>query len=280
MIFQISRYFLLTAILFLFSNCEKVDYFETNSETFDITPKALVHAASGDTNFAEQSLEAVDFGFSILDGIEVDIQISEDNTLWLSHDSKVKATNDIELGYFCKVPDYKIEAIYNANGSSYYTKLDSVFTLMNKKYPDKHISLDIKRPFKISAYSSYDAIYENISDMVLKYGLEGKVLIESSSKYLLKQFVAGKANIETYYFCLGDFDKGVAEAIYNNFTGISFKINSYDILNRSLIETLHSAGLKIQVFYTNEVHDIKRLHSYGVDFMQTDNLEFYSALKD
>ncbi len=268
------------AFPFLFSKCEKVDYFPISSKTTIIIPKAIVHAASGDARFAEQSLEAVDFGFSVLDGIEVDIQISANNTLWLSHNSIVKNTNEIEIGYFGNVPDYKIEAIYNIDGTPYYTRLDAVLKLMNNKYPGKYISLDIKRPHKISAYSSYDAMFASISQMVVKYDLESKVLIESSSKYLLKQFSEGKANIETYYFCLGDFDKGVAEAIYNNFTGISFKINSYDVLSKSLIETMHAAGLKIEVFYTNEENDIKRLHSFGVDFMQTDNLGFYSALEN
>ncbi|MBN1118718.1 MAG: glycerophosphodiester phosphodiesterase [Bacteroidales bacterium] len=265
------------SIVFLISACEKVIYFDERF-LYSENPRALVHAASGDAEFPGQTMEAINYGFSILDGIEVDIQISQDNTLWLSHDSEVLDSSGKSLGDFASTEDEVIKSISDSTHNFYYTPLDSVLKAMSQMWPDKYISLDIKRPSKIYTLSSYRSIASEIIRMVEEYELEEHVLVESSSTYLLKLLNKSEYGIQTYFFCMGDFDKGVAEAKLNELTGISFKINSFDQLTDELVNLLHSSGLKIEAFYANEPEDIKRLYNYGVDFLQTDNLEYYSHI--
>lgn len=265
-------------ITLLTSGCEKIEYFDKGYIIPHAT-QALAHAASGDYKFPGQTIEAVNFGFRSFDGIEVDIQTSKNYTLWLSHDNVVYNCEGKDLGKFISTEDNTITDIFNKDSTFYYVKLDSVFQIMSEKWPEKYISLDIKRPYQLIPFSSYNSIADEIKSLVEKYELSGHVLIESSSTYLLKRLNDPANGIQTYYFCLGDFDKGVAEAKLNDLTGISFKINSYDELNGSLIELLHSSGLKIQVFYANEPADIVDLNVIGVDFMQTDNLDFYTILE-
>lgn len=264
-------------LVFTILSCDKVSYFEERYPYIE-TPRALAHAACGDASYPNQTIEAINYGCSVLDGIEVDIQLSKDNTLWLSHDSEVIDENGIELGSFDNTTDEEIEDIVNSDSNYYYTRLDSALKFLSTNWPGKFVSLDIKRPEKLFTNNSYDLIADEIIRMVETYKLEGKVLIESSSNYLLDKLSSTDFQIETYFFCMGDFDKGVAEAHLNGYTGISFKINSYDELSAELVDLLHASGLKMQAFYVNEVSDIRELHSYGIDFMQTDNTDFYPVL--
>lgn len=273
-------YFIILSIASIaFLSCEKIVYFDDRYAIEDVYSRALVHSASGDEVFAGQTIEAVAFGFSCLDGVEVDIQLSKDNTLWLNHDSKVYDAYNNNLGSFSIITDEIIQNIYNYDSTYYYSTLDTVFYLMSRKYPEKFISLDVKRPTKILTYNSYNIIASEIINLIQKYNLQGHVLVESSSNYFLKKLNNPEFGIQTYYFCLGDFDKGVTEAISDGFTGISFKINSYDELNEQLINLLHSSGLKIQAFYANEPKDIINMLSFGVDYLQTDNLDFYTIVE-
>ena len=49
-----------------------------------------MHRGNGfNTDFVQNTLPAAEYGLSVLDGIELDIQLSKDGTLWLDHDNEV-----------------------------------------------------------------------------------------------------------------------------------------------------------------------------------------------
>lgn len=264
-------------LLPLIFSCEKITYY-SHSNNISTSSKALVHAASGASGFEHETFDAVKFGLAALDGIEVDIQQSKDGTLWLSHDSKVFDENGNETRLFVNTSDNDLEQILSSDSTFYYTRLETVFQYLWQNNIKKHISLDVKRPIELITNDNYKEIAANIINMADKFKLENQVLIESSSEFFLKQFNGNSLGIETYYFCLGDFDKGASIAIEKGFTGISFKYNSKDDVSQELIELLHEYGLKMQIFYVNEPEVIEELYGYEIDFLQTDNLDFYSHI--
>ena len=66
-------------VLLVFSNsCEKIKYYP-DKEYQEVTTMILAHRAGGGEHspYEENSLEAAQYGLSLVDGLEVDIQISK-----------------------------------------------------------------------------------------------------------------------------------------------------------------------------------------------------------
>ena len=60
-----------------------------------------MHRGNGfNTDFIPNTLPAAEYGLSVMDGIELDIQISEDGTLWLDHDNEVHDCDGTMLDVF------------------------------------------------------------------------------------------------------------------------------------------------------------------------------------
>ncbi len=75
-------YIIFLAILLLYSgSCEKISYLPDNPFS-GIPTKVLMHRGNGfNDNLLPNTLAAAEFGLSVLDGVELDIQLSKDGTL-------------------------------------------------------------------------------------------------------------------------------------------------------------------------------------------------------
>lgn len=104
-----------------------------------------MHRGCGDnTDFVENTISAAEYGLTKMDGIELDIQMSKDGTLWLDHDNEVHDCDGNVVGCFQELTDQQIKGAAECDGVVRYHTLESVFELMSAKYPDSYISLDIK----------------------------------------------------------------------------------------------------------------------------------------
>lgn len=122
---------LIASIMFLLlGSCERIDYIPDNPICGKPT-RVLMHKGCGSNpNFTENTYEAAAYGLSLLDGIELDIQISKDGTLWLDHNNQVLDCNENVIGCFQEMTDYEIIAAAECDGVSRYHTLESVFKLM------------------------------------------------------------------------------------------------------------------------------------------------------
>ena len=105
----------------------------------------LGHRGNGNkSDLEENSIAAIDYGMSKLDGVEVDIQLSRDTTLWLFHDFDIQNCNQ-EPVPFAQLTDEEIEEIVACNNLQLAT-LDSLIRFLeNRDYGEKkYISLDLK----------------------------------------------------------------------------------------------------------------------------------------
>jgi glycerophosphoryl diester phosphodiesterase len=254
--------------------CEKIEYAIDNPIT-GLPTRVLMHRGNGyNTDYIPNTLPAAEFGLSVLDGIELDIQLSEDGTLWLDHDNEVHDCDGNVVGCFQNMTDAEITSYTECNGIIKYYTLESIFELMASEYPDAFISLDIKGQYcKISSTQELmHQMAESVLALVGKYNMQGKVLVESSSLEFLTE-LDNQSYVGQCVISLGDVDEGLANAAATKARGISLEFGMEEI-NADVVTLIHNKGYGLVVWVVNEPEDIKSIWDSQPDFIQTDNADF------
>lgn len=269
-----NRIIVFTLLLFSIGSCEKINY-SVDNPVAGLPTSVLMHMGSGDNpDIIPNTLIAAEFGLSILDGIELDIQISGDGTLWLDHDNEVHDCDENIIGCFQELTDDEIREHEKCNGVIRYNTLESVFELMSSEYPESYISLDVKGQYceVISTPGIMRQMADAIIDLTISYKMEHKVLVESSSLAIMdeldNQDIIGQCVIS-----LGDIDKGIADANATKARGISLKYGEEE-LNADVVSLIHNIGYGLIVWVINEPEDIVDVWNSKPDFIQTDNADF------
>lgn len=277
---KLCRYYIIFVLIIIVSSaCEKINYFD-DREDISCSTRILLHKGKGfHPDFFENTLEGAKYGLAHFDGIEVDIAVSKEGTIWLSHNNRVKDEYGNEKDYFFETSDKTITSIQNENTGFHYSRLEDILLYMSENTPGKYISIDTKRPHLLFTRDEYRAISDAIKGFVEKYdNLKGYILVEADCCYFLN-WLTGADGIETYYSTLGDFDKGMSMAYQNGYSGIVFQYGREDDLSPEVIDLTHKKGLRMQIYCINEPSVIGKVIPYNVDFIQTDNIDFYDFLK-
>ena len=235
----------------------------------------MMHRGKGDNpDLVENTFEAAKYGLSILDGIELDIQMSKDGTLWLDHDNEVHDCKGAVLGCFQEMTDNQINEAAECDGTIRYHTLESVFEVMVAEYPDSYISLDIKGQYCqiLNTPDIMQRMGEAVINLVSKYKLDYHVLVESNSLAFLK-VLKDQNNIGQCVISLGDIDKGMADANYTDARGISLKYGIEE-LDADVVSLIHRTGYGLVVWLINAPADIDKVWKSHPDFIQTDNPDF------
>lgn len=269
---------ILALFLLILANtaCEKIIY-DVDNPISGIPTKILMHKGCGSDNqdILPNTLAAAEYGFSLFDGVELDIQYSYDGTLWLDHDNEVYDCDGNPVGCFQELSDDEIQAFAECDGTVRYNTLESVFQLMKSNYPESYISLDIKGQYCeiLNTPDIMRHMAESVIELVKKYQLDYHVLIESSSLAFLQtienQNVIGQCVIDVS----GDIDEAIANARYTNARGISLKYG-IETFNAEVADLIHKKGYGIMLWYINKPEDIQNAWTAQPDFVQTDNPDF------
>lgn len=266
--------YLLCLFTFGFLSCEKVNYYD--DKPFDYEPtSALAHRGGGTDSLRDNSYESCINALSITDGIEVDVQLSKDRTIWLSHNSKVVGC-DGELNCFAETRDVTIESITTCNGTNYaYTKLGDVMNYMDQHNIRKYISIDMKA-WKPCSGNSLDiegemrAEVEEVIKLGEKYNLAPCLLFENDLPSVLNWAKQKNNSVKTFITSYGDYEKGMLQALKNNLDGISYKSHFKDVLDPAKINLLHKKGIRLMAWNIPDSTYIQFLKSIDVDFIQID----------
>jgi glycerophosphoryl diester phosphodiesterase len=260
---------------------QKGETFSDDPVDFEFT-RVLAHRGGGLFDGNPNTFEAVVYGLEHYDGIEVDIQMSSNNTIWLSHDADIEACGTYVGGCFNYTSDDQIVKIDSCSGfTRNYTRLDDVLAFMQKNHPEKYISLDAKffdgcspSVFDINAmYRYYHTEFLQVSAMLQKYNMVDRTLIESEIPQFLDLFVETDQKYHEYISILTDYDKGSVTALQKNYDGISFKNDSSNSISSDYIDLMHQKGLRIQIWTTLDslqLADAKKIHP---DFIQSEVFE-------
>jgi glycerophosphoryl diester phosphodiesterase len=250
--------------------CEKIEYLPDNPFN-GIPTKELMHRGNGfNTDFTQNTLPAAAYGLSVLDGIELDIQLSKDGTLWLDHDNEVHDCDGNTVGCFQTLTDNEILSYATCNDTLRYHPLESVFELMASEYPDSYISLDIKGQYcEIkNSVETMRQMAHSVLDLVDKYNMQNKVLVESSSPEFLQE-LDNQNSVGQCFIEFGDVDEGLANAAAIKAKGISLEYGVEEV-NADVVSLIHNKGYGLILWTINDSADIKSVWSYKPDFIETD----------
>lgn len=270
-------------LVFIFINlsCNKIHYYP-DKEFSKVTTKFLMHRGGGNSGFKENTFKAAHFGLERLDGIEIDIQISKDRTIWLSHNYELVACGNFAKNCFPETKDFDIFSLDSCLKTTDFTMLEDVFKLVQDSFPNKYISLDVKAwyPCHVNSLNVTDGLNimaEEIIRLKKKYNRINKIMVESETATFLSYIKEKSPDIETYLTTLGDFERGVLLALKAGYTGLSFKYQFKEVISIEHIKMIRKKGLKIQLWTINNLADLKEAYLINPDFIQTDE---YSLVED
>jgi glycerophosphoryl diester phosphodiesterase len=270
-----NRIILLLVVL-AFQNCSKVDYVPDNPFN-GIPTKVLMHRGNGNNeDYIHNTLPAAIYGFSVLDGVELDIQISKDGTLWLDHDNEVRDCDGNQIGCFNTMTDVDIESNNACDGVIRYYTLESVFQEMVANYSEKYISLDIKGQYcqLASTREDMNRMADEVFRLVTKYNLEGHVFAESSSVEFLTEISEENAPVGQGLIALDDLDQALLDAYNVKARAISFDYYGGEVLTEESVSLVHRKGFGLFVWVINEPAEIPKVWAMKPDIIQTDNPDF------
>jgi glycerophosphoryl diester phosphodiesterase len=260
----------------LLSGCERVEYYP-DDPIENVVTRVLAHKGGGGSFGAGDTFESCVYGLERMDGIEIDIQRSEDNYLWLSHSPDVPSCGALEGSCFASLTMQSIINIDSCLSPDVnFTMLDSLFRYVRDHHPDKYLSLDVKAwsPCEfndVNITREMNQLAGRIISLTSLYGLENKVMVESETGDFLYYIKKNCDFIETYLTSFGDSELAASRALDAGFSGLSYEVNGNTLLKEQ-VDMLHRKGLKIQVWTIYNSEEFDQVKSLGVDFIQTDDL--------
>lgn len=253
-------------------------------ETFKSTQETLIlgHRAAGNIWYGSElignSFEAVKYGYANLDGIEVDLQMSKDSTIWLIHDNQiVNCTNDTIP--VCFLSDHEIQEINECTEGSLIT-LEELFVYLSTVKNRKFVSLDMKAVTNENCFdnTSVEKWMELIADKVIylhdKYKPNSIVAVESWDIRFLELIEQSESNIQTYQLVWNKPEQAhLDNAIRKGIHGLSCNFDSG--ISQNVIDEAKKLNLKIQIWTPNSEEDIQtslQLNPYAI---QTDHVKYF-----
>lgn len=253
-------------------------------DSSSIKTNILGHRAYGIKGFndtlMDNTLPAVIKALQITNGVEVDIQMSKDGTIWLYHDAELLG-KDSTIKFIPDLSDQEVvNWLTNIHPYTNFNTLEDLFKYYNENNINKYISLDIKSFYNEKYFKNNEELRsymfklgENVISLSKKYQLENQVLIESDIKFLLDYFV-DNSNLKTFLLGFTEFNNHVKIARKKRYTGVSHHFSDPEI-NGASIDYAHKKKLKIQLWTPNSNSDLKSVLSLHPDFIQTDNVIFF-----
>jgi glycerophosphoryl diester phosphodiesterase len=261
-------------LLLLSASCDRVEYYPDRPLT-NLKSYVLGHAGSGLVDRGNTFASCVN-GLTLSDGIEIDLQMTADGTLWLSHSENTMACGALSEECFHDVSDSHMDEINACLGSANsYPQLTTIFDYIQKNHPNSFVSLDVKvwtpcGAGDLNVTRNMNIMAQKIIDLTKQYKLEHQIMVESEVGDFLYYVRTNSDFIETYLTTLGDYELGVSRALDSKFSGISFKYKYTEPITREQIDLLHRKGLKIHLWPVNGTEDIVEAKALGADFIQTD----------
>ncbi len=272
------KYLLITLLIFFFCcTCKSVKSFRDDPLPF-VGTRYLAHRGGANSAMPDNSLAAVRFGLQHGDGIECDIMLSKDRTIWLSHDAELRNCGDLKFTCFAETSDAQIEQINTCLGTlNAYVKLETVMQLMRDSFPGKFIDLDCKtwKPCALSSLNVAEAMLIEAAEICRlseKYNLKGVVFAESEFTYFLNEFVDRNCGVGAYLQSSSDWKSSASRALQAKYQGVVFKMYDRIELSRADVELMRRKGLRVQVYNAYTLERMKAMEALRVDFIQADTL--------
>lgn len=256
-------------LLIFFEDISIVYGYAKNGSQFleDLIISTTVTAHRGGAKFApENTMDAIGYAVSSgADYVEIDVQLSKDNTVFLLHDDSLKRTTGLNKKAYNL--DYEEIAELDAGSwfsgqfsNSYVPTLDEVLSFCKGK-----IKLNIE--LKKNGNKGTQLVDEVIA-LIDKYDMRNQCVLTSTSYAFLRYVKKQAPDIRTGYIANMRFgETGSLE--YADFFSVK-----YVIVSDSFVKEAHDAGKEVHVWTVNSKYLINRMKGFDVDSIITDDPKY------
>lgn len=253
----------------------------------------LGHKGSGNNayneNLLENTIPSLLNALSSLDGVEIDVQMSKDGTLWIWHDDDLYRSCDGENpSFFITRTDAEIAAYRICHGS----KQDRIYSLSEWldfwKSPQGGfaMSLDVKSYFPSDTFqlvggkdAYMKAMAQGLAQLIgTNAPLNAKLLIEVDYRPFITTFKQFSNYPAT--FCLlneESFETRVQWAKEKGYDGISINYTNPTV-SASGIAQARADGLFVQLYTPYYASELKAAFALNPNAIQTDNVDAKAVL--
>lgn len=204
--------------------------------------------------------------------IELDVQLSKDETVVVIHDSSLTRSADLpgEVSDYTWAQLRTIKVSYDQTIPSFE---DVLILLSDHKKPVKlHVEIKTK-----SDTGRYSGIEEKILALLEQYQMKERTTIISFDYPTLQTVKALDPSMKRYFLINKDYMDANKR---NSPTAIAYQLHAlefdgvginYKLLNKTLMEAFRGQGMDVGVWTVNDESSIKRMLDLDVDFITTDN---------
>lgn len=266
-------------MMFLITSCNWFNHSKELTKT-----KVLGHRANGvrgyNDTLMDNTLNSIIKAIEITDGIELDIQLSQDETIWLFHDEHIITSNSDTINIPMLTNKEIIKHLNNLYPGEKFNTLEDIFKYFHKNNINKTISLDVKAFWNEKCFENSDEFknYMNrlstkIINLANSYKVENNLMVESDSKYFLT-LIRKQSNIKTFFLGFSDFREHIKIARENKFSGLSHIFSDSEV-NPENIGFAKRKGIEVQLWTPNSPKDLEYVLSLNPNYIQTDNTSYF-----
>jgi glycerophosphoryl diester phosphodiesterase len=280
---------ILLPIILLFAYCQKTDLSEvSNLRSGEIA--IIGHGGMGfqspDVNLPANSFESITKAVENYqaDGVEVDVQMSVDGTLYLYHDNRLQTLTDC-LGCLYQWKDIELVDCQYVSGFAFQqnnnrglVKLQAILERFGQLDPKPTIFLDLKTspdcPNTFEYRDFEDQYIESLLSLIDQFDGEDWIIPESASLDLLRTLKERQPDLRLNYFSIID-EASVEIAVTEGFFGLSA---NFDGVKEGATKLAHESGISITLGIQRTRNDAIRMIEYSADFIYTDNIPLLQSI--
>lgn len=261
----------------------------------ELDVKILGHKGGGTSSFnslhIENTLPSVEDGLKLLDGIELDVQMSLDGTLWLYHDPDVSYTScgSAWSGTVPLLMDSEIQNVLICDGSkqSRIYKLEEIVNYWNADAIGFYMSLHIKLDFsseilndsRIGGEAKYlDKMAGSMAKVFATYKHQNQVFLEVYDATFCTKMHSLIPNIKVCLLKEVTFQQQIRDAVNLGYDGISC-IFTESTITAAEVKRAQDNGLIVQLWTPDTEAELLTTYALKPDFIQTNNLDAKTFLK-
>ena len=210
------------------------------------------------------------------DGFDTDIQCTSDGVWYCFHDDTLDNTTTISGSVNARTAsDMNKARLKSGTGLDLLTDTEKQIPTLETaiqyaKWRDFVIDIEIKTPNSVE-YSGSD--YDNLINIIHRYGIEKNVIIESFSETALQAVYERDPLIHLDWLTTGIDDRNID--IAKNFlpnAGIDLGYSTNQVTQAN-VDKVHAAGLSLNVWTITDQVVTRNVRNMGADFITTNTIE-------
>jgi glycerophosphoryl diester phosphodiesterase len=233
--------------------------------------KVIGHAATGlemsNSVYHDNTKEAVEFALSIegCEGVEIDIQLSQDGNLWLYHDEKLQTQTN---GEGC-INDQTSQALDQVNYSTTANeKLTALEELDLSIFKGKEMLLDLRHYSACSPdFVDVSSVIEKLTALNLKTPTNFNVTCIISNSQWIQPFLTEGFQVYYSIYSQDEFEK--YESLFPGITGYIVKNADF---TKDEVQMIKNSGKKVYIFEMRSPKGIRKALRKYPDGVVTDDI--------